>query len=134
MSESFVIVSGLTKLQVLFFVLAGATGFYLASSDSKGNKIRTLITKIVPLTAGMIAVDRNVNWLIWVVLILFIIVHLIGLFSGALRFGIGLLLPIIPVLFIRPWYKGLLVGFIIISAVTFIITAILSLKDGSHYY
>jgi len=67
----------------------------------------------VPLALAVVAVS----------LLLFVAIDVFGLLSGRLMFGPGVLLPLLPAIFVRPWPVGLLWGYLVFSGIDFIVSA-----------
>lgn len=55
--------------------------------------------------------------LVSLALVAFVAIDVYGLVAGRLGCGPGVLLPVVPALFVRPWLVGFLWGFVVLTCV-----------------
>ena len=87
-----------------------------------GLQVIAIVLAVVGLALFYSGVAASVPT-VTIALVIFVAIDLYGLFTGRLYCSPFALLPILPALFVRPWFIGLAWGFVVISSVDALIEA-----------
>jgi len=91
---------------------------------------KSVIVDIIAILLGVITIISHYflggahTVLLIVSLGLFIVIDLFGLITGELKLTPFVGAPVIPALFIMPWYIGLLIGYLSLKLINLLITTV----------